>query len=154
MKQERLFEGKFYHIYNRGNNRRNLFSEVSDYEHFLALYDKYISPIAETLAWVLMPNHFHLVVRIKENVVYKYSNPYQLNADRSGDAVRFADETTGADLSVPIPIAIGTIGNNVGPKGKGMPNQLNADRSIDAVRFADETTGADLSAYKVPDNVG
>jgi len=76
--------GKFYHIYNRGNNRCNLFHERDNYEHFLGLYDKYISPVAETFAWVLMPNHFHLLVRTKEDMVYKYSN-----ADRSGDAVRF-----------------------------------------------------------------
>ncbi|SHF10529.1 hypothetical protein SAMN05444274_103508 [Mariniphaga anaerophila] len=75
MKYERLINGKYYHIYNRGNNRRDLFLEPVHYEHFLALYDKYISPVAETFAWVLMPNHFHLVVRLKENVVYKYANP-------------------------------------------------------------------------------
>ena len=73
MKNERLKNGKFYHVYNRGNNRRDLFKEASDYEHFLKLYDKFISPIAETYAWVLMPNHFHLMVKIKENIVYKYS---------------------------------------------------------------------------------
>ena len=32
---------------------------------FLSLYDKYISPVADTYAWVLMGNHFHLLVRIK-----------------------------------------------------------------------------------------
>jgi hypothetical protein len=54
MEHERLTEGKYYHVYNRGNNRRDLFTESTDYEHFLSLYDKYISPVAETLAWVLM----------------------------------------------------------------------------------------------------
>ena len=73
-----LEKGKFYHIYNRGVNSCNLFKDVKNYEHFLILYDKYILPIAETYAWVLMPNHFHLLIRIKENVAYKYSN----NADR------------------------------------------------------------------------
>ena len=79
-----LEKGKFYHIYNRGINSCNLFKDSKTYEHFLNLYDKYISPVADTYAWVLMPNHFHLLVRIKENVVYKYSN-----SDRSIDAVRF-----------------------------------------------------------------
>ena len=73
MKNEKLREGHFYHIYNRGNNRRNLFRETSDYKHFLNLYEKFASPVAETFAWVLMPNHFHLMVRIKKNLVYKYS---------------------------------------------------------------------------------
>jgi|WetSurMetagenome_2_1015567.scaffolds.fasta_scaffold29263_2 putative transposase len=81
--------GKYYHVYNRGNNRGNnwcdLFLNEDDYEHFLRLYEKYINPVAETFAWVLMRNHFHLLVRIKEagEIRYKLSN-----ADRSVDAVR------------------------------------------------------------------
>ena len=54
-----------YHIYNRGINSCDLFQEKTNYEHFLGLYDKYIEPIADTFAWVLMKNHFHLLVRIK-----------------------------------------------------------------------------------------
>lgn len=83
---ETLEHGNFYHIYNHGVGNRDLFRKADHYTHFLGLYDKYISPIAETYAWVLMPNHFHLLVRIKENIGYKYSN-----ADRSIDAVRFEE---------------------------------------------------------------
>lgn len=57
--------GLFYHIYNRGINGCNLFRDNENYEYFLHLYDKYISPVADTYAWVLMRNHFHLLVRIK-----------------------------------------------------------------------------------------
>ena len=42
-----------------------MFKENENYEYFLHLYDKYISPVAETYAWVSMRNHFHLLVRIK-----------------------------------------------------------------------------------------
>ena len=65
MKTISLEYGNFYHIYNRGINGSNLFRENGNYEYFLHLYDKYISPVAETYAWVLMRNHFHLLVRIK-----------------------------------------------------------------------------------------
>ena len=58
--------GKFYHIFNRGINSCNLFSQAVDYEHFLRLYEKYIPLVAETSAWVLMPNHFHLLIRVKD----------------------------------------------------------------------------------------
>ncbi len=58
--------GEYYHIYNRGINSCSIFKESSNYEHFLRLYDNYISPVADTFAWVLMGNHFHLLVRIKE----------------------------------------------------------------------------------------
>lgn len=86
MIEERLKQGQFYHLYNRGTGGINLFREAGQYEYFLALYDKYISPVADTYAWVLMPNHFHVLIRIKENVGYKYSN-----ADKSFDAVRFEE---------------------------------------------------------------
>jgi REP element-mobilizing transposase RayT len=91
-KAEPLQPGAFYHIYNAGVGECDLFRETKDYEYFLRLYEKYIEPIAETYAWCLMKNHFHLLVRIKEDIRYKYSN-----ADRSIDPVRFEErkwETT------------------------------------------------------------
>jgi len=58
--------GKYYHIYNRGIDRCNLFNEPGNYQHFLNLYDKYISLVADTYCWCLMKNHFHLLIRIKD----------------------------------------------------------------------------------------
>jgi putative transposase len=66
--------GQYYHIYNRGNNGTNLFFENENYYHFLRLYAKYIEPIAETYAWCLLKNHFHILVRIKEKKEIKISN--------------------------------------------------------------------------------
>ncbi len=43
-----------------------MFLETKNYEYFLKLYEKYIPGVAETFAWVLMPNHFHFLVHIKE----------------------------------------------------------------------------------------
>jgi len=57
--------GQYYHIYNRGNNQENLFFEERNYRHFLKLYAKYIEPIADTYAYCLLRNHFHLLLRIK-----------------------------------------------------------------------------------------
>jgi REP element-mobilizing transposase RayT len=61
-----LEPGNYYHVYNRGVNRCNLFYTNENYNHFLRLYEKYIDPIAETYAWALLKNHFHLLVRIRE----------------------------------------------------------------------------------------
>ena len=84
---EPLQNGKYYHIYNRGNNHENLFRTPDNYEHFLRLYEKYISPIAGTFAWVLMKNHFHLLVKVKDE---KDIGFYKLlNSDGSIDSVRF-----------------------------------------------------------------
>jgi len=57
--------GKYYHIYNRGNNRENIFFEKRNYRHFLELYAKHIVPIADTCVYCLLRNHFHFLVRIK-----------------------------------------------------------------------------------------
>ncbi|GIK42762.1 MAG: hypothetical protein BroJett011_65950 [Chloroflexota bacterium] len=57
--------GHYYHIYNRGNNRENIFFEERNYHYFLKLYTKYIVPVADTYAYCLMRNHFHFLVRIK-----------------------------------------------------------------------------------------
>jgi REP element-mobilizing transposase RayT len=57
--------GEFYHIYDRGNNRENIFIERRNYRHFLRLYVKHVEPVADTYAYCLMRNHFHLLVRIK-----------------------------------------------------------------------------------------
>jgi len=57
---------EYYHIYNRGNNKENLFREDANYYYFLSLWKKYIVPIADTYAYCLMPNHFHAMVKIKD----------------------------------------------------------------------------------------
>ena len=88
---EPLIDGNYYHIYNRGIDSCNLFKEPDNFEYFLNLYDKYISPVADTFAWVLMPNHFHFLVRIKEESELVASTP-----DRVSNPVR--GETPPASL--------------------------------------------------------
>jgi putative transposase len=58
--------GEYYHIYNRGNNRENIFIEERNYPYFLKLYAKYVEPVAHTDAYCLLRNHFHVLVRIKK----------------------------------------------------------------------------------------
>jgi REP element-mobilizing transposase RayT len=60
-----LQQGVFYHIYNRGNNRENIFIEDRNYSLFLKLYSRYIPPVADTYAYCLLRNHFHFLVRIR-----------------------------------------------------------------------------------------
>lgn len=84
---EPIESGYFYHIYNRGINSCDLFSDENDFIRFLNLYEKYIDPVAETYAWCLMPNHFHFLVRIKEESEIGIYKP--LNSDGSKDSVRF-----------------------------------------------------------------
>lgn len=60
-----LQHGGYYHIYNRGNNRENLFLEERNYRYFLKLYAHYVEPVADTYAYCLLRNHFHVLVRVK-----------------------------------------------------------------------------------------
>lgn len=71
-----LIPNTYYHIYNHGNGDDNLFREEKNYPYFLEKYEYHIGPIAETIAWCLMPNHFHLLVRIKDiNELQKVNRP-------------------------------------------------------------------------------
>lgn len=79
-----LTPGKYYHIYNRGNNREDVFIEERNYAYFLNLYNKHIPPVAETNAYCLLKNHFHFLVRIKEDPLgfqnlagLNYKKPHQ-----------------------------------------------------------------------------
>jgi len=60
-----LLYDTYYHIYNRGNNRENIFIEERNYAYFMRLYAKYIEPVAETFAFCLLRNHFHFLIRVK-----------------------------------------------------------------------------------------
>lgn len=60
-----LVESQFYHIYNRGNNRDTIFYKHENYLYFLRKYDECLSPFVDTYAYCLLPNHFHLLVRVK-----------------------------------------------------------------------------------------
>lgn len=62
----KLEPGKFYHIFNRGNNHGVIFFEERNYAYFLDRYKKYISGIADTFAYCLLGNHFHLLLRLRE----------------------------------------------------------------------------------------
>ena len=60
-----LESGKYYHIYNRGINGTRLFYEERNYYFFLEKYANYTTPVMDTLAYCLMGNHFHVLVKIK-----------------------------------------------------------------------------------------
>ena len=64
-KYEILIPDATYHIYNRANGNDKLFLSDDNYRYFLEKYIEYVSPIADTFCYCLMPNHFHFLIRIK-----------------------------------------------------------------------------------------
>ena len=59
-----LVDGGIYHLINRGNGQQRVFHKDRDYQAFtdllMEMSDRYT---ADVLAWCLMSNHYHLVVK-------------------------------------------------------------------------------------------
>jgi putative transposase len=55
----------YYHIFNHGVNKENIFFEECNYPFFLDLMKKHIEPVADVFAYCLLKNHFHCLIRIK-----------------------------------------------------------------------------------------
>ena len=94
--------GEYYHLYNRGVDKRNIFTREPDYERFLTLLyacngtrgvdldeqGKSIGtllknqinrgePLIDICSYVLMPNHFHVMVReIREGGVGRFMQKF------------------------------------------------------------------------------
>lgn len=66
----------YYHVYNRAVTGSKLFLEDKNHLFFLQKYDKYLSDFLDTYCYCLLPNHFHFLVRIKENNPNKSQNDY------------------------------------------------------------------------------
>jgi len=58
--------GSIYHVFTRGNNQQLVFFTKANYLFFLRKIRKEIFPIADIFAYCLMPNHFHLMMLVKE----------------------------------------------------------------------------------------
>jgi REP element-mobilizing transposase RayT len=61
-----LEPGQMYHIWTHANGDENLFREEENYRYFLEKYTYYGHPVVGTFAYCLMPNHLHLMVRVRE----------------------------------------------------------------------------------------
>ena len=68
MKYEPLTSDSFYHIYNCGNNREDIFIEERNYNYFLLLIKKYVLFVAQVWSYCLLKNHFHLLIKTKEKI--------------------------------------------------------------------------------------
>lgn len=75
---KQFIENGYYHVYNRGVEKRDIFLDKQDYAVFLKLLKKYLDPVlgsdplwkrkslsqeVDLIAFCLMPNHFHLLVK-------------------------------------------------------------------------------------------
>ncbi len=98
MKRPIFLNDHFYHIFNRGADKRKVFNDKQDYQRFLfsvkgfndvnstlnfyrrlnvgsptSLKPVEQKPLVEILCYCLMPNHFHLIARqLKENGITSF----------------------------------------------------------------------------------
>jgi len=87
LRKQSFAPGEFYHLYNRGTEKRIIFLDKKDYQHFLFLM--YICNTTRSIelrkigenfdrekilvdlgAYCLMPNHFHILVHEKTEMAF------------------------------------------------------------------------------------
>ena len=61
------YKDNYYHVYNRGNNKEQISFEDKNYHYFLSKIEKAFTDKIDLIAYCLMPNHFHLLVCVKED---------------------------------------------------------------------------------------
>ncbi|HEY5825080.1 MAG TPA: transposase [Cyclobacteriaceae bacterium] len=64
-----LTEGEIYHVFNRGNNKQQIFPRPENFYYFVSKMENYLIPNCDLLAWCLMPNHFHFLIHANLNSV-------------------------------------------------------------------------------------
>ncbi len=130
MRKTAFAPGEYYHIYNRGNSKQKIFDDYADYTRFMKLLflangeanfkihyinqkeDIYSVERGRQLvsigAWVLMPNHFHLLIsmtnegsisKFMQKLTTGYSMYYNARYARTGGLFegKFKAEHAGDD---------------------------------------------------------
>jgi len=62
----KFYNNQIFHIFNQGNNKEKIFFNHDNYIYFLRKIREHILPHADILCYCLMPNHFHLLIYLKE----------------------------------------------------------------------------------------
>lgn len=99
-----LLPNTSYHIFNHANGFENVFREKENYRFFLEKYRMFIYTIAETYAYCLMPNHFHLVIRIRkreviEELIRRRNTNFSKVPNLEKVSIEFSDSEIGKFLS-------------------------------------------------------
>jgi hypothetical protein len=73
-----------YHIFNQAVGSEKLFRNDDNYIYFLKKFGQYISPIATTFCYVLIPNHFHFLIEIKgKNHLYEHYKQMEISKEKT-----------------------------------------------------------------------
>jgi len=65
-----LAANHYYHFYNRGVNREQIFLQQENWLFFLTKVRQYFRPnLIDIIAYCLMPNHYHMLVYLKTDQI-------------------------------------------------------------------------------------
>ena len=86
--------GNYYHVFNRGVDKRHIFANDGNYRFLLSKFKEYVALYSLTIiAYCLMPNHYHLLVRLEadgtlssfiQRVFNSYVQAFNVQENRSG----------------------------------------------------------------------
>jgi REP element-mobilizing transposase RayT len=88
--------GCTYHIFNRGNNYQDVFFRDEDYYLFLEKLKLYLNKCCSVYAFALMANHYHLLLRVNDDLdksvfsqqflkfILSYTNKINFREQRNG----------------------------------------------------------------------
>jgi len=63
--KHRFYHNGYYHVYNKVISERELFYTETDYIEFMRRYKRYFHNYLETYAYCLLPNHFHILLKVR-----------------------------------------------------------------------------------------
>lgn len=69
----------YYHVINHAVGSENLFRTEGNYHYFLEKYAHYSSSVFSTIAYCLMPNHIHFLVKTHSEITLEAHPKYKLN---------------------------------------------------------------------------
>ena len=64
-KQPPFHPGEIYHVFNHANGFEDMFKNEDNFHYFLRKYGERLHGVVKTLAYCLLPNHFHLLVQVR-----------------------------------------------------------------------------------------
>ena len=89
-----ILGGRYYHIFNRGANRQLIFYSADNYNYFLKLLNELLADYMHFFAYCLLPNHFHFVVKSKDEIYQPAKENRSVSTENRGDGSlkRITDE--------------------------------------------------------------
>jgi putative transposase len=92
-----LLYDTYYHIYNRGVNGEDIFIQERNYDLFLKLLEKHLSPVVDLFAYCLLKNHFHISGRVKSEEEIKKTLRVSISTKTLATDLNFAKHPDNQD---------------------------------------------------------